>query len=58
MATTARALFSDSREVKLAAINALGALGQPNAMKPLQELIKNETDEELRKIAIEVYDTL
>lgn len=54
----ARALFDDSKEVKMTALEALALSGQENAMKPLQEFIKNETDTELRAKANAVYDQL
>ena len=53
-----RALFSDFRNVKLAALEALRNNGQENAEKPLQEFISNEQDKELLQKANGVYDDL
>jgi HEAT repeat protein len=54
----ARALLSQDRGVRLAAIEAIATSGQQNAMKPLQEFMRNESDQELVRRAGEVYDNL
>ena len=54
----ARALMSDFKSVKLAALDAILANGQDNVDKPLQEFIQNEQDPELLKKANAIYDQL
>ena len=53
-----RGLFDETKEVKMAALDALEALKNEKASKALQEFITNTTDKDVRKRATEVLDTL
>lgn len=53
-----RGLFSRDKSVRLAALDALEMLKSDTAIKPISEIMKNESDPEVRKRAEEVISTL
>ena len=51
-------LFEGSRDVKLAALNALAAINLEECGKPIQDFVRVETDAKLKERANEIYDNL
>ncbi|MBM4386154.1 MAG: HEAT repeat domain-containing protein [Deltaproteobacteria bacterium] len=51
-------MLDDDKEVRAAALKALGALGDQKALDPLQEFLNQETDTELKKVAAEALQEL
>ncbi len=51
-------LKNKSRDVRLAAVAELQALGDVDALEPLQEVYKNDVDAEVRKAAQDAGRTI